>query len=256
MDAIVTAGGIPDPGDPLYEETGTQPKALLDIAGKPMIQWVLDALAGSKKVDRVIVVGLPESTPLVFPRPLTLLPDNGSMLDNIQAAARALIPFHQPEDFILTISSDTPTITTHHVDWVIQEVEHTAQEVFYAVIERPTMEKRFPEAHRTYLKLKDKELCGGDFNALRLKLISSDQPLWRKIADARKSPLKQAALLGIDTLFLILLRRLTLDQAAIKLGKKLGVTARAIVTPFPELGMDVDKPYQLELVRADLAGQV
>jgi NDP-sugar pyrophosphorylase family protein len=44
MDAIVIAGGIPEPGDPLYEYTQGQPKALLDIAGKPMVQWVLDAL--------------------------------------------------------------------------------------------------------------------------------------------------------------------------------------------------------------------
>ena len=40
MDAIVTAGGIPMPGEPLYEYTNGSPKALLDIAGKPMIQWV------------------------------------------------------------------------------------------------------------------------------------------------------------------------------------------------------------------------
>ena len=46
MDAIVTAGGIPKPGEPLYEYTQGIYKALLDIAGKPMIQWVLDALCG------------------------------------------------------------------------------------------------------------------------------------------------------------------------------------------------------------------
>ena len=256
MDAILTAGGTPEPGDPLYPQTGDRPKALLDVSGKPMIQWVLDALAGSARVGRVIVAGLPEDTPLVFPRPLTILPDQGSMLDNIQAAAPFLAPFHQPEDFILTISSDIPTITTRHVDWVIEEVEQSTQEVFYAAIARQTMEQRFPGSNRTYLKLKGQELCGGDFNAMRLKLIAGEHPLWRKIADARKSPLKQASLLGIDTLLLILLKRLTLEQAAIKLGAKLGVTARAVLSPYPELGMDVDKPYQLDLVRAHLAGQV
>lgn len=255
MDAIVTAGGTPRPDDPLYPLTEGRPKALLDVSGKPMIQWVLDALAGSARVKRVLVTGLPEDTPLAFPRPLNILPDHGSMLDNIQTAARLLTPSHRPEDFILTISSDIPTITTRHVDWVIEQVEQTPQDGFYAVIERRAMEQRFPGSKRTYLKLKGSELCGGDFNAVRLKLISEDHPLWRKIFAARKSPLKQAALLGVDALFLILFRQLTLERAAIKLGAKLGVTARAVISPFPELGMDVDKPYQLELVRADLPAQ-
>ena len=50
MDAIVIAGGVPKPEDPLYEYTQGQPKALLDIAGKSMVQWVLDALAEADSI--------------------------------------------------------------------------------------------------------------------------------------------------------------------------------------------------------------
>ena len=53
MNAIVTAGGIPQPGEPLYEVTQGGPKALLDIAGKPMVQWVLDALSGSQNLSLI-----------------------------------------------------------------------------------------------------------------------------------------------------------------------------------------------------------
>ena len=53
MDALVVAGGIPKEGEPLYEYTQGKPKALLDVAGKPMIQWMLDALSGSEKIDTV-----------------------------------------------------------------------------------------------------------------------------------------------------------------------------------------------------------
>ena len=44
MDAIVTAGGIPRPEDPLYTYSHGDSKALIDVAGKPMIQWVLEGL--------------------------------------------------------------------------------------------------------------------------------------------------------------------------------------------------------------------
>ena len=57
MDAIVTAGGIPQPDDPLYVYAKGDAKALIDIAGKPMIQWVLDALSDAKNVDNVIEIG-------------------------------------------------------------------------------------------------------------------------------------------------------------------------------------------------------
>ena len=43
MDAIILAGGIPLPEDPLYSYSKGDAKALIDVAGKPMIQWVLDA---------------------------------------------------------------------------------------------------------------------------------------------------------------------------------------------------------------------
>ncbi len=64
MDAIVTAGGVPLPEEPLYDATQGSPKALVDVAGKPMVQWVLDALSEAQSVDNVIIVGLTEKTGL------------------------------------------------------------------------------------------------------------------------------------------------------------------------------------------------
>ena len=54
MDAIVIAGGNPQPQESLYAYSRGNPKALIDIAGKPMVQWVLDALGGAQSVDRVV----------------------------------------------------------------------------------------------------------------------------------------------------------------------------------------------------------
>jgi hypothetical protein len=34
------------------------------------------------------------------------------------------------------------------------------------------------------------------------------------------------------------------------------MTGTAIVCPYAEVGMDVDKPHQLEMIRADLAERV
>ena len=58
MDAIITAGGNPRPGDLLYPYTKGKPKALLDIAGQSMIQWVLDAVGSVERIDQVVIVGI------------------------------------------------------------------------------------------------------------------------------------------------------------------------------------------------------
>jgi hypothetical protein len=85
MDAIVTAGGIPLPEDPLYTYTQGHSKAMLDVAGKPMIQWVLDALGGARDVDQVVVIGLTEKSGLSCAKPLSYIPNQGGMLANVLA---------------------------------------------------------------------------------------------------------------------------------------------------------------------------
>ena len=59
LDCVVLAGGVPRPGEPLHTETAGGPKALIDVAGRPMAQWVLDALAEAQGIGRVLLVGPP-----------------------------------------------------------------------------------------------------------------------------------------------------------------------------------------------------
>ena len=76
--------------------------------------------------------------------------------------------------------------------------------------------------------------------------------MWEKITDARKSPMKQAALVGFDTAFLLLTGQLTLEKAETNIMTRLNITGKALVCPYAEVGMDVDKMFQLEIMREDL----
>lgn len=253
MDAIVIAGGIPLPEDPLYPQTQGHPKALLDIAGKPMAQWVLDALSEAKTVERVVLVGLTAKSGLTCQKPLTFLPNQGKMLDNLRVAAAEVLRQNPQAKHVLIVSSDIPAITGEMVDWVVRNALETDDDVYYHVISRQVMERRFPGSKRTWTRLADVEVCGGDMNVGRLSLLNrEDVDLWKKIAEARKSPLKQAALIGPATLFLLLLRKLTLEEAALRVTQRLKISGRAILCPYAEIGMDVDKPHQLEILRRDL----
>jgi len=254
MDAIVIAGGIPLPEEPLYPETQGHPKALVDIAGKPMIQWVLDALSESKIVENVVIVGLTEKSSVTCKKSFHFIPDQGKMIENLRAGAEKVLELNPKAEYVLIVSSDIPAISGEMVDWTVNTAMQTDEDIYYNIIQREVIEKRFPSSKRTYTRLKDMDVCGGDMNVGRISLIlEEDTDLWEKITNARKSPLKQAGLIGFDTLFLLLFRQLTLEKAAANIMKRLKITGRAIVCPYAEIGMDIDKPHQLEIMRADLA---
>ncbi len=254
MDAIMIAGGIPQQGEYLYEETRGTPKAMLDIAGKPMIQWVLDALSGAKTVEQVVIVGLPpECCDVRCSKPLAFVLNQPDMVENIRAGAAKVLEINPQAHHFLVVSSDIPAITPEMVDWVVRSALETDHDAYYNIITREVMEARFPGSRRSYVQLKDMEVCGGDMNVVSAQTVTADEALWKRIVDSRKSALKQASLLGYDTLFLLLFHLLTLENAVKKGSKRLHIRARAIVSPYAELGMDVDKPHQLAIMRADLA---
>ncbi|MDA1329519.1 MAG: NTP transferase domain-containing protein [Chloroflexi bacterium] len=247
IDAVVTAGGIPEPGEPLYELTQGQSKALLDIAGKPMGQWVLDALGNSGEVDNVVLVGVEKSSGLTCMKPLYFIPNQGGMLSNIIGASRKISEINPTAKRVLIASSDIPAVTAEIVDWVVGQTK-PKDDILFNVVERSVMESLFPDSKRTFTKLKGIEVCGGDMNVASMETILAEDGFWQKIADARKNPLKQAALVGFDTLLVILLRLADIDGVARRASKNLGINGRAVLCPYPELAMDIDKTHHLEVV--------
>lgn len=255
MDAIVTAGGIPQPNDPLYPYSNGGSKALIDVAGKPMIQWVLDALGNAKKVDRVIIIGLSPKNELVCKKPLYYISNQGRMLSNIVAGVNKSLELNPKSQYVLIVSSDIPSLKGDMVDWLVNTSMKTRDDLYYGVCPREVMEKRFPSSNRTYTKLKDMQVCGADINIIHVSMATEHLDTWEELIGNRKSPLRQAAVIGWDTLFQLATRQITLQALAERASERIGIKGRAIIWSQAEPCMDIDKPHQLEILRADLARQ-
>jgi GTP:adenosylcobinamide-phosphate guanylyltransferase len=255
MDAIVIAGGIPNPEDPLYSFLKGDAKALVDVAGKPMIQWVLDALGGAKRVDNVILVGLSPKNELTCAKPLYYVSNQGRMLANIVAGVNRLLELNRKTQYVLIVSSDIPALKPEMVDWLVDTCTETKDDLYYGVCPRAVMEARFPESKRTYTHLKDMDVCGADINVTHVRMATEHLDMWESLIGSRKSPLRQAGVIGLGTLFALFTRRLTLEDAVARVCERVGIKGRAIVWSHAEPCMDVDKPSQLELLRADLSSQ-
>lgn len=256
MYAIVTAGGIPNPEDPLYTFAKGDSKALLDVAGKPMVQWVLDALNDAKHVDEIIFIGLSAKTGLVSRKPIHYISNQGRMLSNIVAGVKKAIELNKKTEYVLVVSSDIPALKGDMVDWLVDTCMETDDEMYYGLCPREVMEARYPNSKRTYTRLKDMEMCGADIHLTHVRMATEHLDLWERLIGNRKSPLAQASIVGLDTFWKIFTRSITLPDLVEHLSNRLGIKGRAIIWDRAEPCMDVDKPHQLELLREDLAKQV
>jgi GTP:adenosylcobinamide-phosphate guanylyltransferase len=251
MDAILTAGGIPQPNDPLYAYSNGDSKALIDVAGKPMVQWVLDALGEAKHVDNVIMIGLSAKSKLTCKKPMHYVSNQGRMLANIVTGVNKSLELNRNNKYVLIVSSDIPALKGEMVDWLVSTCMQTKDDLYYGVCPREVMEKRFPDSKRTYTGLKDMEVCGADINVTHVSMATEHLDTWEALINNRKNPFKQAAILGWDTLFKIVTRQFTLEEMVQRASERIGIKGRAIIWPYAEGAMDIDKPHQLELLRAD-----
>ena len=254
IDVIVGAGGVSKANDPLLGLVSEgSPKVLLRLAGKPMVQWTLDAIATTSRVGNVVIIGLGSQHGLSCGnKSVHYTKSVGGILDNVIAGAKKVIEVNPDSKLTMWVSADVPLITPEMLNWFIDRTDETEHDLYYQIIERRVMERRFPSSKRTFTKLKGKTVCGGDVGAFSTTIASSAHPAWRAITAARKSVARQAALVGLWPLILLLAGQMTEESAATVIRKRLGINGVLMTCPYAEIGMDVDKPEQYIIAKQEL----
>ena len=108
-------------------------------------------------------------------------------------------------------------------------------------------------AGRTYLSFADGGWSGCNLFQFATPRAIAAVELWRRVEADRKRPWRIVRRLGIGLLIRYALGRLTLGEAIAHLGRKAGLDAAAIPCPYGLAAVDVDKPADLDLVRAIVA---
>lgn len=253
MDCVITAGGMPEPDDPLYAYSQGRPKAFIDMNGRPMLAHVITALQGSDHVDRVIVVGLAEELPLTFEKPVIYLPDHGSLIGNALAGVAWVQQDTPGAPNVMLSSADIPALTTRIVDDYVDACRPFNCALYYPFITQQVMEARFPRSNRTFVPLKGLRIAGGDLVIIQPDIAESNIPLWEALTNARKHAWKLARVIGFGTLLRFLGRRMSIADIEAKAQRILNRPVKVILSPDAELAMDADKPHQVDLLREDLA---
>ena len=256
MDAIVIAGGTPKPNDPLFKYSQGKPKALIDIDGRPMIAWVLEAFQRAESVDNIIVVGLEDDADQAklkgeIDRDIAFLPDAGGLVSNGLAGLRYVRGQHGKDVPVIGCSSDIPHMRPHMIDDLVERCRPFDRILYYAAVTPDVMAAAYPDAQRTFANLGGERLAGADIFVSHTRILDTDEALWNKVINARKNPLGMAWAVGLWPLIKLATGRMTVDGAAALAGRMLedDRPIGVVYTPFAELAMDGDKPHQIDILR-------
>ncbi|MCL2817389.1 MAG: nucleotidyltransferase family protein [Clostridiales bacterium] len=243
MDAILLAGG--DAGKLGLTLCPSNHRALTPIAGRPMIEYVVEALRASERVKRLIIVGeLSALQPLYSDADdIVLLQGGGSIVTN------ALIGLEQVEGYALIATVDIPLVTGPVIDAFIAQCEEAGPlDFYYPVLSRQTNEAAYPAAKRTYFRLAEGNFTGGNIIMVNAAVAGKNKAKITALVEHRKSAVKMALDVGLIPLFKMLIGRLPLSGAEKAVRKILNITGKAVVSLTPEIGLDVDKPSDWEAV--------
>ena len=237
--ALVLAGSRDEP-DALCAYAGVSHKALIELAGQTLLARVVAALqaAGATRVG--VCTSHPEVASAAGP--LEVIPAAATPSQSVEQAARALgFP-------LLVTTSDHALLQP---EWIARFLADIPADADIAALLAPeeVVRAAVPDTRRTYLAFRDGRYSGCNLFYLRDARALAAIALWRRVEIHRKQPWKIAALLGPAMLLGYALGRLTLDQAVEGLGRRIGLTAAAVRTPFGLAAVDVDKPADLDLVR-------
>jgi len=232
--------------------SGTPFRALIDVAGQPMVQRVLTALRGATRVVRIAVVAPSQVQERLPPGAADLaLAPGATLLDNVMLGISALA---DDGKMVLFVHADAPLVTAEAIDDFLAQAEPLEPDLAYAIVAKQEIEKRFPVQHRTYAHLREGSFTGTNVVLVNADFILRHQALVRDFYKHRKNPLRLAGLLGPGLALRLLTGTLSIAHLEHRITQALGGKARAIISRYPELAFDVDKPADLETLR-DILGQ-
>ncbi len=248
FDAVVMAGGSGT--DPLARQEGVSNKAFIPLEGKPLLAYVLESLIRAPSVRRVVAVGPPVELEALREEglPCTIVPESGSMLDN----AAAGLAQANPDGLCILSTGDIPLLTPGTVERFLELCRPWEADFYYPILNRESCESLFPETRRTYVRLRDGAVTGGNLALIRPSWFRDCRDELEIFIATRKNPLKLWRILPPFILFKFLLGRLAVVDLECTLSKALHLRARAVPCDLVELGTDVDKPSDLQAVRQEL----
>lgn len=246
--ALVLAGsrGLPDP---MAERAGVSHKALLPIAGIPMLIRVLNAIRPLRvegHIGRIVV-----STE--HPDMLDSLAAQGFAVEDVEFLKASGSPSQSVAQALETLGVPLFVTTADHAllkpEWIAYFLDSIPPQadIAVALARAKLVMAAAPDTKRTFLRFHDGAFSGCNLFFLANPKAAQAVTFWRHAEASRKHPVRLARLLGLHVMLRYALGLLTRNDVLNRLSRLTSAKAVFVDMPFGECAIDVDKAEDLEL---------
>lgn len=255
LTALLLAGSRPGT-DPLAHAAGVSTKALVPVAGRPMIDHVARALLGHPAIgDVVILAQQPDAladhgrTAWLRDEPRVRFRASGDGISRSLLDWMGDNPSGLPA---LVTTADNVLLDAAMIDAFLAGADGAP--VAAAMVERAVLMRAYPRSRRTWLRFRGGAWSGANLFWLGGPGAARALEKWREIEQDRKKGWKILSAFGPALLLGAALRLLTVHQAIARAGRRLGAGgARVVAMPMAEACIDADKGDDIALIEAILA---
>lgn len=248
---VLVLAGTRSARDSLAEATGAPHRALVSLAGRPLLAHVLDALRRCEAVGR-ISVSMDEPGRRAAEAELPEPPDTWER--GAASPVRSVLAHLDREAGLplLITTADHALLTPSWVQEFLTEGLASGADLVIGVVSATKVLEAFPTSRRTVLRFSDEPLCGANLFLVLTRAARKAVEFWVHAEAHRKTPWKLVSTFGPTSLFRFLAGRLGFGEALEIAGKRLGVHAVGVRLTDPEAAIDVDRIADLELAEAIL----
>jgi len=232
-------------GDGLPVDGKTPVKGLVTVAGRPMAEWVLEAVRQSATVGEITLV-MPEAESCGgwSVRADRLVSSDADFVGNLAAGLAA----RHDDEPVLVITADLPALTPEAIDHFVTESLVRKVDLTYPLVDQQDMEREFPGSRRTYVRADGRYVTGGNVVLLTPWLMTRSVVLAKRLFDSRKSATRLAGILGPVFIAKYLSGSLGVSDVERRMETLSGGKCSAFRVPHASIGADVDKSADVEVV--------
>lgn len=241
--------------DPMAEEAGVTHKCLVPIVGKPLIQYVLEALAPVPGLERIRISIEPEAVEAVvrvpgasgeLGIPVDFVPSGATIAQSAALAADGVT------GAMLFTTGDNVNLTPQAAERMIATIARGA-EAGIALATRDAVLAAHPEGQRRFYELADDAYSNCNiYSMASASVLLQGAEAFREGGQFAKNPRRLIRIAGLLNIFLFRFRLVSLRTAMKRLAPRLGIRIEPVVLEDGAHAVDVDNPRTYKVAEAIL----
>lgn len=238
MNVLILAGERAG-GDPLARAENVANKIDIQILGKSMLNYVVDAVKSVRNVDTIFIS---THDPQNFSDVSCIAPAESPCKSVLKALEQISYP-------VLLTTADHPLLTPTIIEQFLAQAHENDADVCVGLVSLSLIKQHYSNNRRTRLRFMGEAYSGANLFYIKNSNAKSLFHFWQQVEEQRKSPLRMIRILGITPLMRYICRLLSMNDVIALISERTGTNILPVYLDNPHAGIDVDKPSDLALVR-------